>query len=473
MRAAIPTRRSWQPQPDWWRRRQEPPHRYRRRQRRPRAAITLVAGTAVSSTATASFAATCTSTTAGNDLVVTIAVPNTVNVVTVTDNATGGSSVYTKKNALQNLTAGAAIRSEIWIARNIKSAITTVTVKLSASAVVAVGFGEYSGLSSYGVINSAFNASTSTTPSVSLTTTGANNIVLGCLTTLLGGGTQTCTATAGTVEASNFTQTGIGIAFFDFLKTTAGSATLSGTLGTTDFWAFTAVELQLLSVSVPVPAAVWMTAGTGNKSSTAGTTMTCVMSSASGDPIVLGIAIPSASVTVSTVTDNVGGSVYTFLGRIIHATGIVLELWTSSLANPKNCGTITVTLSATGTTATCVGLSYWNANGIGQIVSAQGTSTAQSSGAVTLSTPGSAFVSVGAKTSTAAYTGASNNTRGTQTTTGIRAIMQDGSSSPVTNSATLASGAWALIGCEIQPSPYPPLQGAPRTLPQPHVLVNF
>jgi hypothetical protein len=74
------------------------------------------------------------------------------------------------------------------------------------------------------------------------------------------------------------------------------------------------------------------------------TTTASTLASEPGDTIIVGIAIPSATITVSSITDS-SGNTYTLRSRT-HGTGVSGEVWSANGVNGTSTNALTITLSA-------------------------------------------------------------------------------------------------------------------------------
>jgi hypothetical protein len=160
---------------------------------------------------------------------------------------------------------------------------------------------------------------------------------------------------------------------------------------------------------------------TGSKG-TGGTTFTIGLSSTAGDVVVVAIAYPSNTISVSSVQDaNSPPSTYNLISRINNG-GITTEVW-SSASSPTllpTGGTITVTVSASGIVCVGVAVSY---RGVG-VQPGLGTSNIVSSGS-SLQSSFTLFVSGGWRV--AAF-GVASPVVFTATSGSIRAQAIDGTS---------------------------------------------
>ncbi|MGZ3792763.1 MAG: hypothetical protein ACXVCP_10460 [Bdellovibrio sp.] len=95
-------------------------------------------------------------TSAGNLLVIPIVYGyNTNSVVSISDNASGGSNSYVTANARASYGGAWAGSTEIWYAKNIKAGATSITVTLNGSASADMWVLEVSGMSTTAPLDSA------------------------------------------------------------------------------------------------------------------------------------------------------------------------------------------------------------------------------------------------------------------------------------------------------------------------------
>jgi len=123
----------------------------------------------------------------------------------------------------------------------------------------------------------------------------------------------------------------------------------------------------------------------------AGTTMTTgAIRSAAKDVIVIGISIPSATVTVSSIHDSAGNT-YTNRTRT-HGTGISGEVWTASAATASSTNTITVTLSGSLNGWAIAAGSYAGVGSFDAAGTAQNANTASVSVSLSATNPGEVII---------------------------------------------------------------------------------
>ncbi len=204
-------------------------------------------GTAVCTAFSAASGTVTRTQTAGNDVVVTVAIRTTTSTVSsVTD--TGGSTYAARGPGINN---GTVARMEIWSARS-AAVSTSVTVNLGASSKFVACVGEYSGVAALGAASTATGATT--TPTIALTTQDANNFVVAGFAAQ---GTATFSANVGALRGSTNTaggsaSTNVGGALNDNGATTASSVTNTATLSASNSWAAEALELRSTTGAVPL-----------------------------------------------------------------------------------------------------------------------------------------------------------------------------------------------------------------------------
>ena len=229
----------WVPRYEWDRS-GERYERYRRRwNERLRMAIGFVGHGQSTASTTAGTSKTITySPVAGNTLIVFgfgvgVAVSN------VTDNATGGSSVYSLLAGPQTNT----VTSTCWgtAAGGVKAGVTTITITFASSTRNTCSLVEYSGVKDFGT--TVTGTGSSTTPFAALTTQDANNFLVAGLTRQ---GTSTWSANTGSLRDS---QTGAGTTTpgqgtVDNTVASPGSVTCRATISSSGAWAAAGIELR-------------------------------------------------------------------------------------------------------------------------------------------------------------------------------------------------------------------------------------
>lgn len=179
--------------------------------------------------------------TTGNTLLVFAAGVGT-NISSVTDNATGGSNVYTKLAGPSTNT----VEGSMWgtAPGGVKAGVTTITVTFASSTRSNAGVVEYSGAKSFGNVNNSSTGS-STNPNAAVTTQDNNNIIVGGFSRE---GTSTWSAHSGqgtlrkNQAGGGSTTPGIGIV--DNTSATPASVTVGATVSSTGVWCGCAVELR-------------------------------------------------------------------------------------------------------------------------------------------------------------------------------------------------------------------------------------
>ncbi len=214
---------------------------------KPSAGPVSFVGTAICTAFNAASGTVTRTQTAGDDVVVTVAIRTTTSTVSsVTDT---GSSTYAARGP--GINNGTVARMEIWSARN-AAASTSVTVNLGASSKFVACVGEYSGVAALGATSTATGATT--TPTIALTTQDANNFVVAGFAAQ---GTATFSANVGALRGSTNTtggsaSTNIGGALNDNGAATASSVTNTATLSASNSWAAEALELRSTTGAVPL-----------------------------------------------------------------------------------------------------------------------------------------------------------------------------------------------------------------------------
>src|SRR5438445_7074019 len=189
-------------------------------------------------TGSTSCAATLPSVTAGNMNIVVVALRQVGSPVsTISD----GASTYSREVSKNNTTA----RTEIWSAKVVAGASTTVTVTLSAGSEVVCAVAQYSGVGALGLTNT--NSGTGTAPTVSVTTQDDNNWAVAGFAHE--GATGTLSAQTGTLRQVKVTSgSSVKGALTDNTSATPASVTNAVTATQTGTnWAAAALELRTKS----------------------------------------------------------------------------------------------------------------------------------------------------------------------------------------------------------------------------------
>lgn len=191
----------------------------------------------------------------------------------------------------------------------------------------------------------------------------------------------------------------------------------------------------------------------GNKTSTNGTTIAVTISSTAGDMVIVGVAFPSTSISVSSITDT-GGNTYHRIATLANGT-LTVELWKTDSVSPlATGGTVTVTLSGTGARATAEVATYRGVAFAGEGGQTHtGTTSPITSGSTTLVEPNSDWlIFYGAEAGVNVFTAQNGSLRVQDGTTGIRGVLIDsnGAASPVTCSATFTAATWAGLAVELR-----------------------
>jgi hypothetical protein len=194
-------------------------------------------------------AATCASpaitTTAGNDIVVAIAISDIFKSVS---SIADGVNTYTFRAEHHG-----TVRTEIWTAHNtLALSAGTITVNISSSgAGCAAIFAEYSGIGAIGTTNSAFSSGGLTTATISLTTQDANNWVATSFGKL---GASTYASSVGNLRDQFVSVTTVvNVALNDNTAASASAVVNTVTYTPAEAWDAAAVELR---VGAPAGAAV-------------------------------------------------------------------------------------------------------------------------------------------------------------------------------------------------------------------------
>jgi hypothetical protein len=289
------------------------------------------------------------STTAGNLLVVQVALFNgTPQVSSVTD---GGDTFVLATNSRPS-----DGQVEIWYCLNTAGGKTSVTVTANSSVTMDVAVNEYQAPGatwSFDIANSQTRQSATTTPtSPTLTTTGANDVVVALITSPAA--VTSCVANLG--QTFNLVNTFDGEGYLDLLNVSAGTYQAKCNLSASqiyesDIAAFTATAGGGSGITLVQHAS--KTGGTGATISrahftaaqiTAGSGTITIPSTTAGNLLVVQLAIFNGSTTVSSITD--GGD--TFVSSGARPSDGVVETW-HCLSTAGGKTSVTVTLSASQT----------------------------------------------------------------------------------------------------------------------------
>jgi hypothetical protein len=190
---------------------------------------------AAANSCVANTCATTISTTAGNDVIVSLSTDNTATVTSVTD--TGGNA-YSQRALFAS--SATALRTEIWLARNVTAA-TSVTANLTGVATnVVVSVAQYSGVSRFAqYATNSSGGTVGTTATASLTTQNSNNFVVAAFASVQG-----YSASVGNLRTQGGANPNLTGAISD--NTSASSAAVANTvtLGGISNWTAVALELE-------------------------------------------------------------------------------------------------------------------------------------------------------------------------------------------------------------------------------------
>lgn len=206
-------------------------------------AIARVGGnSANSSVAVALLALPAYSSTSGNDILFSIVLGSTTSSVSSITNVGGTYAAPVFIAAINN--ANGTVRTELWRIHVTTGASTTFTINIGGvNTKIAVGFEEYSGVSSFG------NTSTKTDTSTNLRTgyvqtQNGNNWVVGALGFACQSG-DTLTAQVGASQQSSIpAATAVGAALYDISSVPNAQLQCMAKISTSRDWTAAAVELQ-------------------------------------------------------------------------------------------------------------------------------------------------------------------------------------------------------------------------------------
>src|SRR3989442_735087 len=299
--------------------------------------------------------------TPGNStVVVAVAVKNTaVTPGSVTDS--GGSLYVLLADQIVNVsyarvtlwaTTAAGAKNSTWVRVN--------TCCTGTDMVAAVA--SYSGVVSLGKVVKAFTATASTTPSVSVTTSDANNWVVAAMATA---GNLTIGSSTGNLRQSAIANATVGGALMD--NTSATPAAVSNTLTVSNPGQYTAMA----AVELRTAPGIYII---GSQSSQNGGGFTCNAGTAVAQGIdlvgkvnVVIVAVGSSSASVTTVQENSGNSGYT-QRAFLTAGAARIEIWTAPVALAAS-GSVIATLSANVKAACALG-TYVGVAGFGSTTTA-------------------------------------------------------------------------------------------------------
>jgi hypothetical protein len=200
------------------------------------------ASTAPSSEVVTSCAATLPSVTVGNTNIVVVALRQSQGAAPVST-ISDGASTYSREVYMEN---PANARTEIWSAKVVAGASTTVTVNLSAGSEVVCAVSQYSGVGALGLTNT--NSGSGTSLTVNLTTQDNNNwVVAGFAQRGTSGTLSAQTGTLRQVKVSNGSSNWVKGALTDNTSATPASVTNAVTATQSVEWAAAALELRTKS----------------------------------------------------------------------------------------------------------------------------------------------------------------------------------------------------------------------------------
>ena len=210
-------------------------------------AITATTGqTASNTTAGTSLAAAAFSATAGQHLLVAVALATTTaSVSTITDTA---GNTYARQSTITN---GTSVVVELWAATGITgNASNVVTVTFSASTLAAIAIEEYSGLVSSYFGTPATATGTGTWPVASLTTVDGGSWTVAAIGFACSSG-DTFSQWEGTIRQSVVPSlTSVGVALVDNAPGGDGTIPTGAGLSASRAWAAAAVEMRTHATAI-------------------------------------------------------------------------------------------------------------------------------------------------------------------------------------------------------------------------------
>jgi hypothetical protein len=188
---------------------------------------------------------------------------------------------------------------------------------------------------------------------------------------------------------------------------------------------------------------------------TGGTTFTIALTSTSGDMIVVAISYPSNGISVSSVHDvNNPTTSYYKVGTVPNGTSVTTEIWATKSSSPlATGGTITVTVSGTGTRCSGVAVSYRGVGTQRSSTTTTGTTSPVTTGSIALQQSGGWLVAAFGEAAANAFAAQNGQLRNQITTTGsgVCLIDSNAAASPVTDSATFTAATWSGLYFELEP----------------------
>jgi hypothetical protein len=291
-------------------------------------------------------------------------------VSSITDNAAGGSSLYTKRASLFATNS----KVELWAtAAGGSRNATSVTVNLSAFSMhMVVTVASYSGVVSLGRATTASVNAGSVSPGnppaqISLTTADSNNWVVAGFAA---GVSSAFTASAGVIRQQAVGSGPVAGALVDNTRATPGTVDNILTIDVGSAWtSMAALELRT------VPASYYF--DSASSSGTFGTTANCVMTMAAvvpGHTNVVVVAMNPQSAGTLRIEDGPGDTPASTYTRQILATGAQtrVEIWTATIAAGAS-PTVQVHFSNTQK-GPCMVAQYAGVSGLGAQNTATGTS---------------------------------------------------------------------------------------------------
>src|SRR2546426_357823 len=310
-----------------------------------------------------------TSTGDNNTVVVVVAFKSPNGTVTsITDNATGGSSLYTKR---ASITASSASKVELGsTAAGTPQNATSITVNLFQGMDMVVTVASYSGVVSLGQtpttsVNSGSISQGNPPAQISLTTSDSNNWVVAGFAA---GGSSAFTASAGTIRQQAVASGPVGGALMDNTSATPGTVSNTLTIDSGAEWtSMAALELRT------VPAPYYFNSASAGMNNATQCLMTLPQAAVPGHTNIVVVAMNPSTSTVKTdgtgVTD--GASTYTKQIAVNNGSARV-EMWTATIA-PGASNTVTVNLTANAK-GPCMVAQYALVVGIGTPAQNTGTS---------------------------------------------------------------------------------------------------
>jgi uncharacterized protein (DUF1684 family) len=204
----------------------------------------------------ATLAITIPATVNDEDLVVMVLAGDNPNPVAEVTSVTATGATFSKQGAITNTSGSDSVRAECWIARDVPTGITTVTVTWGAVTVASVHVGRYATVQAIGQVVTASGAA-GTAATIAIITQDANNRVVAGLGDEALAQTPFSAASVGTARSFGYAlgdgSPDVNGSLVDNTSATPASVACTiGTPATAQTWAAIAVELRSVGTSIPL-----------------------------------------------------------------------------------------------------------------------------------------------------------------------------------------------------------------------------